>query len=290
MRAKAPAVPQATVVNVFCHEGQGGNPMPVVPDADPMEAPEMLALARRYGLECSFVFPPDPGDDEADFRFRFFVPRHEMDMCGHGTIGGLWLLGKRGDIGAGSYRVRTACGLIGARVGPTVEITQPKGRVDALDATDQVLAVLGLKPGDMADYPVQNACTSRVKTLVPLESPAALNALEPAFGKIKALCDRIGSTGLYPYAAISAVDGIFEARQFPRDSGYPEDAATGIAASALAFALLETGHADPDAGITVLQGRRMGRLSAIRVGFRRDGGAVEGCWLSGQVALDHRGS
>ena len=139
---------------------------------------------------------------------------------------------------------------------------------------DQVLAVLGLKPGDLASHPVQNACTSRVKTLVPIRSPATLNALEPAYENFRAVCERIGSTGLYPYAAVSATDGVFEARQFPRDSGYPEDAATGIAASALAFGLLETGLAGPDAGITVLQGRRMGRLSAIHVGFRRDGGAV----------------
>ena len=33
----------------------------------------------------------------------------------------------------------------------------------------------------------------------------------------------------------------FEARQFPRSSGYNEDAATGITASALAFGLLENG-------------------------------------------------
>ena len=34
---------------------------------------------------------------------------------------------------------------------------------------------------------------------------------------------------------------IFDARQFPRASGYPEDAATGIAASALSFGLLDNG-------------------------------------------------
>ena len=33
--------------------------------------------------------------------------------------------------------------------------------------------------------------------------------------------------GLYPFAPVDLERRIFEARQFPRASGYPEDAATG---------------------------------------------------------------
>lgn len=37
------------------------------------------------------------------------------------------------------------------------------------------------------------------------------------------LCSSIGSTGLYPYAASSSESNTFDARQFPKSSGYPED-------------------------------------------------------------------
>ncbi len=76
----------------------------------------------------------------------------------------------------------------------------------------------------------------------------------------------------------------FEARQFPRSSGYPEDAATGIAAAALSFGLLANGLVDADdKPIRVFQGRAMGALSeiGIRLGFAR--GRAIGCLLGGVV-------
>jgi predicted PhzF superfamily epimerase YddE/YHI9 len=108
---------------------------------------------------------------------------------------------------------------------------------------------------------------------------------------MEALCDRLESTGLYPYAVIDAEEGTAEARQFPRSSGYPEDAATGIAATALASALLQHGMVrDPAAGVRIFQGRAMGSLSEIRVRFATDAatGSVTHCLLSGEVTpADH---
>ena len=81
---------------------------------------------------------------------------------------------------------------------------------------------------------------------------------------------------------------MFDARQFPKSSGYPEDAATGIAAAALAFGLLENGSVEAsDRLIRVRQGRAMGRPSEIAVRFRVDvAGRVQGCWLGGNVRLE----
>ena len=78
----------------------------------------------------------------------------------------------------------------------------------------------------------------------------------------------------------------FEARQFPKSSGYPEDAATGVAAAALAFGLLAAGRVAKTDQIRVLQGRAMGRPSAIAVRFQLDRESlVTGCWLGGAVQL-----
>ena len=100
----------------------------------------------------------------------------------------------------------------------------------------------------------------------------------------EAVCEAIGSTGLYPFVAIDVERRIFEARQFPKASGYPEDAATGIAASALAFGLLEHGLVTAsDAAISIYQGRAMGQLSRITVVFQRAGEPAAGCWITGEV-------
>ncbi|MEZ5715940.1 MAG: PhzF family phenazine biosynthesis protein [Paracoccaceae bacterium] len=74
--------------------------------------------------------------------------------------------------------------------------------------------------------------------------------------------------------------GLWHARQFPRASGYPEDAATGIAAAALAYGLLHSGRIAADTPLRIRQGEAMGSPSEIGVAFR-DGDPARGCWISG---------
>ena len=276
------------VAHVFCHDGAGGNPTGLVLDAAPLSADDMQALARQCGHESGFVLPPDDGD-HADFRLRYFVPRHEMEMCGHATVGALWLLRERGRIANGTYRIATLSGIVTGAVGDRVEISQPLGTTeDAGQSRDDILDVLGIGRDALADGPIENARTSRTKTLIPIADAAILNAMAPDYSRVEALCTALGSTGLYPYAAVSVADDVYEARQFPRGSGYPEDAATGIAASALAGALLKRGRiADPASGITVFQGRAMGALSEIRVRLPRGDGTDNKaqCWVSGAVRI-----
>ncbi len=49
----------------------------------------MRELAAHYEHESAFVLP---GRDGCDLSLRFFVPNHEMEMCGHATLGTVWLL------------------------------------------------------------------------------------------------------------------------------------------------------------------------------------------------------
>ena len=286
-------MPDVTLVDVFTHGGRGGNPCPVVADARGLDAESMRDVARRYGHESGFALPSDDGVH--DLRFRFFVPNHEMEMCAHATIGTLWVLAREGRLPDSTVRIATGSGAVTGFVAPrgdgdwTIAITQPAGSVRPLAgaAEDTVLTSLGIDRGTLADRPVHNAVTSRVKTLVPMRDAAALNALTPASDAVEAACTRIGSTGLYPYAVLDGPARLFEARQFPRASGYPEDAATGIAAAALAFGLLEDGLVAPDdRPIRILQGRAMGRLSEIRVRLGFADGRAIGCLLEGDVALN----
>ncbi|WP_448045024.1 PhzF family phenazine biosynthesis protein [Bradyrhizobium liaoningense] len=279
-------------VDVFTFNGAGGNPCPIVLDARGMSTADMQEVARHYGHESGFVLPAD--NEIHDFRFRFFVPRHEMEMCGHATIGALWLLYRQGRLSGDTVHIATKSGPVTGFVRtsrdgePLIEITQPKGWIAALPDAKvnevELLSVLGITANELAPLPIQNACTSRVKTLVPLKSAALLDGLNPDFIRMERLCERIESTGLYPYAIVDADEQSFDARQFPKSSGYPEDAATGIAAAALAFGLLENNLVAPtDRSIWIRQGRAMGRLSEITVRFRLGDGRAHGCWVGGCV-------
>lgn len=280
------------LVSVFVGGPGGGNPAPVVVDAAGLSDADMRAVAATYGHESVFVRPP-PDRSGCDFTFRFFVPNHEMEMCGHATVGAIWLLQRLGRLSGGTIRIATLSGVVEAHATQAgVEISQPKGSLEPLPdeerSVEDILAVLGIDRTVLAAQPLWNACTSRVKTLIPLRSVTILDGLRPDFGRIEDLCEKIGSTGLYPFAVSDAQDQTFDARQFPKSSGYPEDAATGIAAAALAFGLLESGQvAAAGQPVTVRQGRAMGRPSQIRMRFDTDGaGAVQGCWLGGDVRLE----
>lgn len=285
--------PQVRFVRVFAAGPEGGNPAPIVVDAAGLSDAQMQYVARTYGHESGFVFPAPPGSD-CDFEFRFWVPNHEMSMCGHATVGAVWLLAQLGRLPRDHLTIATKSGRVEAKVhryagqDVLVEVSQPVGAVAPLPDADQakadILDVLGLSPDDLAAWPIQNARTSRVKTLIPVRSVAILDGLRPDFSKIEQLCARIESTGLYPYAIFDRDKQIIDARQFPRSSGYPEDAATGIAASALSFGLLANGIVEASARqITIRQGRAMQRPSEIQVRFNLDNGSVNGCWLSGVV-------
>lgn len=116
---------------------------------------------------------------------------------------------------------------------------------------------------------------------------ATLDALVPHLEGIEHACDRVGSTGLYPYAPSGDLQ--VDARQFPRASGYPEDPATGIAATALAFELLADGLITANEHtITIRQGRAMGRPSQITVRLDANDTRIDGCWLGGPVTTWRR--
>jgi PhzF family phenazine biosynthesis protein len=294
---------EVQLVSVFAAGPGGGNPAPIVIDATGMSDAEMQQIARTYGHESGFVLPPPP-DSDCDFEFRFWVPNHEMSMCGHATVGAVWLLDQAGKLPQDKLKqdqlaIWTKSGRVEAHVGKrgaggaAVEISQPAGRIEVLsDAErDEILDVLGITPDQLAPFPIHNASTSRVKTLVPLASAGDLDRLQPDFARIEGLCERIGSTGLYPYAPSDRDRQTFDARQFPKASGYPEDAATGIAAAALSFGLLANGMVEASGrAITIRQGRAMRRPSEISIRFQLDEGRPSGCWLGGAVGFEHTGA
>jgi PhzF family phenazine biosynthesis protein len=272
-------------VTVFADGPDGGNPAPVVLNASALSDSAMQDVARSHGLESVFVV--DNGPSGCDVALRFWVPNHEMSMCGHATLGATWLLVRDGTLPDSSVvSIHTASGVVKARIrNGEVVISQPAGALDEVSDRQRIRAVvdvLGLAEEDLGQFPIRNGRTTRVKTLIPLRDSHVLDALTPDFDRVEAVCDLLGSTGLYPYAQTG--NGQFDARQFPRSSGYPEDAATGIAASALSYGLLaDQLVTDGDGPIVIRQGRAMGRPSKIQVDLESSGLGDIGCWLGGVV-------
>jgi PhzF family phenazine biosynthesis protein len=283
------------VVEVFKSSQGGGNPAPIVIDAEGLDAEQMTAIARAYGHESGFVFPAGERTS-SDYQFRFFVPLHEMSMCGHATIGTVWLLHTLGKLKNYQLLIDTISGTVTAQVHdtagepPFIEISQPVGVIEPLskpELREQIIRAIGLDAEDILDLPFLNAATSRVKTLIPVKTPERLDAARPDSARIEALCEALDSTGFYLFCPHPGAPRQFDSRQFPKASGYPEDAATGIAATALAFGLLNYGLIESSTEpVLIHQGRAMGRPSDIYVRFDLDQtNTPRGCFVGGYSAF-----
>lgn len=125
------------IINVFSAGAGGGNPPPIVLDADGMSDRDMQEVAQYTGHESAFVLRPDP-QDSADFAFRFWVPNHEMETCGHAIVAATCLLAQTGRLVRDRVSIRTKSGIVDARISRDgariiVEISQPAGRIESVD-------------------------------------------------------------------------------------------------------------------------------------------------------------
>lgn len=71
-------------IDAFSSIPEKGNPAGVVLNGNDYMEKQMLAIAAAVGFnETAFVV----SSDEADFCIRYFTPGHEVNLCGHATMG-----------------------------------------------------------------------------------------------------------------------------------------------------------------------------------------------------------
>lgn len=256
--------------DVFAREPGGGNPCYLVRgDTGAEVGPEVgQAVARHYGDEAALVTLTGDGVD-----LRFFSPGGEMTMCVHASIAAVSALIAAGELNGRQVTARTRSG--GCAISwdearqPLVSVAQqPPPLGPPLSLAAEVAAALSL-PLELVDdgrNGIRVAGGARPKLLVPLAGADAVHAAGPDPDRLAAVCRQVGATGCYVFAAHPDGDGgHLVARQFPVDAGLVEDAATGVAASALAAYLAEgAGPAgSAESVIEIDQGDAMGRPSRL---------------------------
>jgi PhzF family phenazine biosynthesis protein len=259
------------LLTVFADGPGGGNPCPVVTDADGLTDEQMRGVAEEYGHESAFVLTPT--DPAARLRLRFFVPRHEMEMCVHATVAALSLLDEPGPL-----RVQTPLGLVDAEIGVDGAVTVeqfPPVFGEPVDAARELAAAMGCAPEQI--LAARSVSVSRAKLMVDV---LGLDELRPDQDAVRRICERLDVTGLYPF---TNSDGRIFARQFPRDSGYPEDPATGLAAAGLACLLATRENANGCHTYAIHQGQAMGRPSVITAHATRVDGVVTRIAVTGRT-------
>ncbi len=279
--------------DVFARGPGGGNPCPIVLDAGALSTETMQALAAHYGQETGFAM----WDADGTPRLRYFVPRHEMTMCVHATVAAITTLLLEGALGGEAVTVRTASGdcLVSwddARPRRVTVEQQPPEFGPSVAVHRELEEAAGLSAGALdPSAPIRAVSVSRAKLIVPVRDARAVHAARPRFEQLAALCRRLETTGAYLFAPHpDARPGHLVARQFPVGAGYPEDAATGVAAAALAaYLAAEAGFREPGwLELTIEQGDTMGRPSTLQASAYADLAGVHRTAVSGQATLRRR--
>jgi len=173
-----------------------------------------------------------------------------MGISGHATIAAVTLAVTDSLMKENPLRIETISGQFEVTwTGPAdkivVTLEQNKPLFGAVAPPDVVAHALKIASSqiDVANGPIQSVSASRAKLLVPLKDWKVLDTMSPDFESLWRVCEEFQVSGLYPFSRRTDKEHAdVEARQFPLRAGFPEDAATGVAAAALGAYLASYDH------------------------------------------------
>jgi PhzF family phenazine biosynthesis protein len=207
------------VVDAFTDRPFGGNPGAIFVMPGPADEGWMRAVAAEMNLsETAFLHPEGDGH-----RLRWFTPKVEIKLCGHGTLASAHALWESGKLPADAVaRFHTLSGLLTARRDEGfITLDFPATLVAASAPPEGLVAALGAEPRFVG--------RSEHDYLVELPSAAAVRGLAPDFRALAALAVR----GVIVTAAGDGGPHDFVSRFFAPGSGINEDPVTGSAHCAL---------------------------------------------------------
>jgi trans-2,3-dihydro-3-hydroxyanthranilate isomerase len=269
-----------TLLDVFTTRPLEGNALAVVHDADELDEPTMLALARETRLsETTFVQRAHVAG--ADYRNRIWTVERELPFAGHPSLGTAVAI-ARAEYGQGHRELRyvqqTGAGLqpIDVRLeGPHAAyasmLQEPAWHGPELPRAE-LLDAIGLTP-EHADraLPPQLVGTGLTQLIAPLRDLDALAGARPDWPAVERLLALHGATVLYAVVCVPAA-GRARTRAFV-SAAVGEDPATGSAAGPLC-AYLAARAACP--AVTIEQGIEIGRPSRLEAAMEGERPRVGG--------------
>lgn len=200
-------------VNAFSRQPLGGNPAvvvlgPALPDAS------QLAMAAEFNLsETAFLVQLG----RAHYQLRWFTPKVEVDLCGHGTLAAAHVLWQTGAVAAyETIRFETRSGeLLAQRQDEWIWLDFPRIALAPLTLDLAYAAALGCQP--------RQTLAAGAKFLLELASEEEIRTLSPDFHALRALPGR----GVIVTAPSNDPNHDFVSRYFAPWVGVDEDPVTG---------------------------------------------------------------
>ncbi|MFA0439021.1 phenazine biosynthesis protein PhzF [Vibrio sp. 10N.286.49.C2] len=210
-------------VNAFTSEPFKGNPAGVCITESPLPASLMLSIAKEMAIsETAFL-------SLSDNRLRWFTPKVEVALCGHGTLATVKVMDEKGLLDAdGKVTFHTLSGDLHAqKTGERISLDFPLYRAEeASKNTQHKCEALGLKQDDVVFWGEFEGG----KDFVVLKHEEHLRQVTPNYHQLVACEGR----AMVLTAQSNRTDIDFIARYFAPWVGVDEDPVTGSAYCALA--------------------------------------------------------
>lgn len=208
-------------VDSFTNEAFKGNPAGVCITQDGLSERLMLLIANEMAVsETAFL-------SLNDMRLRWFTPKVEVNLCGHGTLAVAHILKERGPLKAGDrVSFETLSGQLTANINEsTIELDFPSPRIEFnAVGTSALLEYLGINEKEVIALGHFDE-----KVFIEVDSESTLLKIEPNFDALKQKKGR----GILMTTASTSEDLDFVSRYFAPWVGVNEDPVTGSAHCAL---------------------------------------------------------
>ncbi|CAM2064122.1 PhzF family phenazine biosynthesis protein [Sulfidibacter corallicola] len=204
-------------VDAFTSELFGGNPAAVVPLTQWLPDELMVRIAMENNLSETVFFVPEAHASAGDFRFRWFTPSAEVDLCGHASLAAAHVLWRHLDFPGQEIRIQSMSGPLSVtREGDGISLDFPARPGEPVALDPRWGAAMGAMPV---------AAISDRKLMLVYESREQVAALTPDMAALSEF-DHLGVIATAP-AEEAGFD--FVSRFFAPKIGIPEDPATGAA-------------------------------------------------------------
>lgn len=175
----------------------------------------------------------------ADFKFEFFTPLKETDLCGIGILGGFIYLLEKDEVSVeNSYIVETKAGLIKTNIDVDKNIFMEFVKEDFFEfdkkLIDDLLKACNLNINDIFVDNIEIVSVGVPKVLIEVRNLNILEKLNPDMNRLEKISKLTNSKGFYFFTRETKFkENDFHARQFNPLMGIYEDPITGVAAGAL---------------------------------------------------------
>ncbi|MCQ9626770.1 PhzF family phenazine biosynthesis protein [Cetobacterium somerae] len=246
------------IVNVFTHNGKGGNKAGVVIVKEYISKDECQKKAKELGFsETVFV----KKISENIFELKFYTPQCEIEFCGHASLGAFYVLRETGAIVEGEYIERLNFKDLKVIVEKEkIFLEQDSIKIESITELERVLQSIGVKKEDLhEDLEIVVGYSGLRDILIPVKNRKILNNLDIDLEKIKYISKDYSAVGYHVY---TIENNRVYCRNFAPLYGIDEEAATGSSNGAL-FGYLNTIERYKSDYLEFFQGENYGACSKI---------------------------